>query len=349
MNRPTIVIDPHWRRMDELFSPDARAALEDAFDVVWARDDAMPEADFAAALADASCVVQAKPRFDAARLDAAPALTSIIEVSGGLPETIDYAACRARGIEVLSCAPAFGDVVAEMALAMVLAAGRGLVDEHENFRAGTETWLADRDDTDFTLYGARIGFVGFGQIARQTARLMAPFAPSIMAYDPWLPADVAAAHGIALADLDTVMSSCRCVLVTAAPTTENAGLIGRAQIAAMPPSALLVLISRAHLVDFDALTDAVCAGKVRAAIDVFPAEPLPADHPIRRAPGVVLSPHRGAAVRGGRHRIGDMIVADLKAMASGQTPSALQRAADLPVDKLQGVGDTGLAAKGART
>ena len=70
------------------------------------------------------------------------------------------------------------------------------------------------------------------------------------------------------------------------------------------PGAVLVLISRAHVVDFDALTELVLAGRFKAAIDVFPVEPLPLDHPIRRAPNAVLSGHRAGSVPEGLREIG---------------------------------------------
>ena len=74
------------------------------------------------------------------------------------------------------------------------------------------------------------------------------------------------------------------------------------------PGAVLALISRSHLVDFDALTELVTAGRFKAVIDVFPQEPLPADHPIRRAPGVVLSAHRAGSVARDLRLIGRMVV-----------------------------------------
>jgi phosphoglycerate dehydrogenase-like enzyme len=87
-----------------------------------------------------------------------------------------------------------------------------------------------------------------------------------------------------------------------------------------------VLISRSHLVDFDALTKLVSAGRFRAAIDVFPQEPLPLDHPIRRAPGVVLSAHRAGSVAQELRGIGRMVVDDLEALLRGLPPWAMQPA-----------------------
>ncbi len=85
-----------------------------------------------------------------------------------------------------------------------------------------------------------------------------------------------------------------------------------------------MLISRSHVVDFDALTELVSAGRFKAAIDVYPQEPLPLEHPIRTAPGVVHSAHRAGSVPSGLRNIGRMVVNDLEAILAGLPPAELQ-------------------------
>ena len=339
MTRPVVILDAHWRQLDELFSAADLRSLHDIAEVIWGRDTPIPADVLCDGLTRADILIAATPQVDQAILDSAPRLRMVIEVSGAFPDTIDYAACAARGVEVLSCAPGFRQSVAEMTLAMVLAGARGLVTEHEGFRAGREHWLADNPATDFTLFGAKVGFVGYGSIARVTHDLMRPFAPQVSAFDPWLPRDIASAAGADLVALDDLMADSRCIIVVAAPSHENKGLIGAPEIAQMPKGALLVLISRAHLVDFDAVLDATQAGHIRAAIDVFPSEPVVADHPMRANPNLILSPHRAAAVAGGRQLIGQLILSDIAALMDGKTPAALQRAQGSNVAALAGVGD----------
>ncbi len=334
----TVILDPHWRRMDELFSPAARAALE-RHEVIWGRDAPIPPELLETALPRAEVLIAATPQVTAQTLARAPALRAVIEVSGAFPASIDYAACAARGVEVLSCAPGFRAAVAEMGLAMTLAAARGLVREHEAFRQGGERWLEDCADTDFSLYGAEIGFVGFGQIAQELARLLAPFRPRIRAYDPWLPDETATRFGVDLVPLDLLAERSRVLYVTAVPTAENRGLIGADVLARLPAGALLVLLSRAHLVDFEAVTDATAAGRILLATDVFPSEPLAAQHRLRQMPGVILSPHRAAAVPGGRHLIGDMILHDIDALSRGAPERQLAVARPDRIAALAGIGD----------
>ena len=339
MTPPNVILAPNWRSMDELFSDAEFARLKDMATLIWAEDAPIPQDILQTALPKAEVLIAAEPVVTRETLDSAPRLKAVIEVSGAFPSTVDYAACFERGIHVLSCAPGFREAVAEMALGMTIAGGRGLVAQHDAFRRGEEHWLSDRTGEDFTLFGQALGFIGFGQIARETLRLMAPFRPDVKVYDPWLPEDVAAAHGVALGTLDEVLSHSRCLHIAATPTAENRAMIGADELARLPDAALVVLISRAHLVDFDALLAEVETGRIRAAIDVFPSEPVAPDHALRQMPGLILSPHRAAAVEGGRHLIGRLICDDLKRIFRGDRPEGLLLADPGKVALLAGVGD----------
>lgn len=94
----------------------------------------------------------------------------------------------------------------------------------------------------------------------------------------------------------------------------------------LQPRDVLVVISRARLVDFDALTELVASGRFRAGIDVFPEEPLPADHPLRDAAGAVLTAHLAGALPEALHEIGRMVVRDLEAIAADRRPTSMQYA-----------------------
>lgn len=339
MTKPILILDPDWRQMDELFSPAVRAALSDEYQVIWGRDGAIPPDVYEAALPKAEVLISATPRVDAATLGRAPNLRTIVEVSGSFPDTIDYPACFASGVEVLSCAPGFRRAVAEMGLAMALAGARGLVSEHEAMRRGQEHWLADRPETDFTLFGARVGFIGFGQIAQALAHLLAPFEATLTAYDPWLPEAVARDFEVKLAPLEDVIAGSRCLFVTAVPTSENHHLLNAERLAGLQDNALLVLLSRAHLVDFDALVAELSTNRIRACIDVFPTEPVAEDDRIRHMSSAILSPHRAAAVDKGRQLIGDMILSDLRAIRKGRPERRLAVADPRRIDALSGLGD----------
>ncbi len=312
--------------MDDIFTADDVKRLRDLVDVVWGRDDTMPLEEFAASLPEAFAVVSAGWRYGDV-LDDAPNLRAILTVSGGWPPELDYARCFERGIRVLSAAPAFAEAVAEMALALALASSRDLVSEDRIVRAGGERWLssADRLGT-FLLSGKRIGFVGFGNIGRRLRALIEPFGCEVCAYDPWLTDAYLQDERVEPTTLRQLLESSRVIFVLATPTSENRALLSRELLELVRPDAVLVLVSRAHVVDFEALTELVLDGRFRAAIDVFPTEPLEVAHPIRTAPEAVLSPHRAGLVQEALWEIGERVVDDLEALVNGLPPRRLQAA-----------------------
>jgi phosphoglycerate dehydrogenase-like enzyme len=318
-----VVVAPFPRTMKEVFSDGDLERLASFTNVHWAEDRELPGMVLDNLLPETWALVGFSPVITAERLRAASQLKAILEVGGHFPSTIDYDACFARGVRVLSCAPAFGSQVAEMALAMTLGSARGLVAAHVAFTNGEEEWQGDRP-SDFSLFGQNVGFVGFGAIARELLPLVRPFGCTIRVTDPWIPESIIRRAGCEPASLEQVMSTCRVVYVLAAPAPENLGLISREQIDRMLPGALLVVISRAHLVDFPAVVAAAAKGRIQAAIDVFPTEPMPPDAAVRKGKNTILSPHRAASIRRERQSIGRMVVDDLEIMAKGFPPAIMQ-------------------------
>ncbi|WP_306120159.1 MULTISPECIES: C-terminal binding protein [unclassified Roseitalea] len=138
----------------------------------------------------------------------------------------------------------------------------------------------------------RIGFFGFGQIARGVHRRLAPFGFAFAAADPALAAQKAGQFGIDKVDADALFATCDAISLHAPATEHTVGFVGAARLSSMRPHALIVNTARGALIDEDdlaaALRDGVIGG---AALDVFAVEPLPADSPLRRAPNLLLTPH----------------------------------------------------------
>lgn len=312
--------------MDDVFAPADRQRLVEAVEIVWGRDEPMPDDAFRAALPDAFAVVSAGWRYGPV-LDLAENLRAILTVSGGWPPELDYGRCFARGIRVLSAAPAFAGAVAEMALGLALACSRDIVGGDRAMRSGEERWLSAGEGLGtFPLAGKRVGFVGFGNIGRALRDLIAPFRCELVAHDPWLTDAYLQEERVQPTDLPHLLESSRVIFVLATPTSENRALLSRELLERVPPDSVVVLVSRAHVVDFDALTELVLAGRFRAAIDVFPTEPLDPEHPIRSAPGVVLSPHRAGLVQEALWELGRYVVDDLEALIRGLPPRRMQLA-----------------------
>jgi len=324
--KPVMILDQHFRTVEELFHPDDYEELLTLCDVTGGADRPMDRSTLEAALPRATFLVAAHPKLSRDDLIGAADLQAIIEVSGTFRIGLDYDFCFERGIEVLSCAPGFQYSVAEMTLGLMLAGARGIVSEHEKFRMGRENWLGENAGSDFTLYKQDIGFVGYGAIARETAQLLAPFDPRIKAHDPWLAESGFDDPSVRFCALDELVSTSRCIVVAAAPTDENYQLLDTTMIGRMKAGTLVIVISRSHLVDFDALIAAADNSRIKVATDVFPREPVLPDAPVRQSKNTILSPHRAAAVEGGRHPIGRMIVSDIKNILNGTSGRHLQPA-----------------------
>ena len=321
-----ILLDPAFRHLENIFYPDDLARLHAFADIVWGKDEPAPEKAYDDTKDDIVAIITGQWRHG--EISRFPNHRAILEVSGGFPspEILDYRACFERGVRVLSCAPAFGPAVAEMGLAMALAAARRLVWNHEAFRRGEANWSHTEPGDTFVLYDKPIGFIGFGGLARSLAPLLAPFQCPIKVYDPWLTDAYLETRGVIPSDIETLLATSRIVFVLAVPTASNRALLSRDLLSLIRQDSVLVLLSRSHVVDFDALTEMIIEGCFRAAVDVFPEEPLPTDHPIRKAPNVILSSHRAGAIDEALRNIGRLVVRDAEAICNGLVPREMQHA-----------------------
>jgi phosphoglycerate dehydrogenase-like enzyme len=336
-----VIVAPDFRRMDEIFDPPTLDRLHAVADVRWGRDGPMPQADFEAALRDATAVVFGTWHYGRAAIpDAGPSLRHVLEVAGGHehPE-VNYRACLERGLTLGSCAPAFGPAVAEMALAMSLAAARLVTEGDAAFRRGDERWLHAGNIGAWSFRGRTFGFLGAGGLSRALQALLEPFDARILAHDPWVEPDELRQRSIEPVDLEALFIRSDVVYVLAVPTPDNHHLVSRRLMELLEPGNVLAVISRAHLVDFDAMTDLVLERRFRAAIDVFPEEPLDRAHPIRRAPAAVLSAHRAGAIPEALLSIGRMVVDDLEALLEGREPTRMQYATPETIRHLGVEGD----------
>lgn len=311
--------------MDEIFTPDALERLHAVGEVIWARDEPMPEERFLAEVVSADAVVFGGWRHGPRALDNTPRLRALLEVAGGhLHGELGYDAALRRDLLVGSCAPAFADVVAEMALSLALDATRGVATADRRMRAATERWLHDGNTHNTSLFGSTVGFIGCGGISRSLHSLLEPFRVDVLGYDPPMADEQLRARNITPTSLTKIFDRADVLFVLASPTPENRGLVSRELMERLTPTQVLVVISRAHLVDFDALTELVTEGAFKAGVDVFPTEPLPADHPIRSAAGATLVPHIAGALPSALTLIGQLIVDDLERLFAGGTPTRMQ-------------------------
>ena len=323
--KPTVIVDPHFRTMDEIFSEADKSHLYTLADIIWGKDEPMPQDNFIQALPEAEVIICADWCYGDV-LPLAKKLRAIFVVSGAFPLELDYDYCYQHKIRVLSVAPAFARQVAEMCLGLALASSRDIAKGDREMRRGGEPYLHEANIGTFLLYGKTVGIIGYGNIARALHPLLMPFGVRILAYDPWLGERYLQQQGVEPTTLDNLLAQSMVTFVLAAPTKDNVAMLGREQLALIPKNAVLVLASRAHVVDFDTMTDMVLAGRFKVATDVFPTEPLQADHPIRSAEDAVLSAHKAGSLKEGLQEIGEMVVDDLEAVLQDLPPRRLQNA-----------------------
>ena len=332
--KPKAIVDAHPRTLEMLFSSGDLKRLKSLVSMtVWAGS-RMPDDRVEKSLPDAAFIIgqTALPR---ERLERAKQLKAIINVEGNFPTNIDYEYCFARGIHVLNGGVAFGPAVAEMALGLALALARGIPEGDRLFRKGKEVYGRLSNQSAFLISGADVGFIGFGNLGRALRKLLEPFGCSIRVYDPWLPARWLVEFGMRPSSLKEVLASSQIVFVLAGAMADNRAMLDQGKLDLMRKGACLILVSRAALVDFDALTRKLAAGDIRAAVDVFPEEPLAKNHPIRRLDNVILSAHRAGGLTAAYRLMGEMVVDDLEQILKGLPPVRLQRAERETVIKMR--------------
>ncbi|RKN07572.1 C-terminal binding protein [Streptomyces radicis] len=202
-------------------------------------------------------------------------------------DNVDLAAARDLGVQVAHV-PDYGTgTVADHAVACLLALLRRLPAYDLAIRE--RGWCAPADVGPLPSFPATtVGLIGTGRIGRAVADRLRAFGFRVLASDPY--ADPAPTFE--LVELPELLAQAHAISLHAPVTPGTRGLISRARLARMRPGAVLVNTSRGALVDTGALADALRSGHLAgAALDVVDPEPLPPDHPLRGAPGVLLTPH----------------------------------------------------------
>jgi phosphoglycerate dehydrogenase-like enzyme len=206
---------------------------------------------------------------------------------------VDTDACKAKGIHISNTGGYCTDAVAELSLGLAL-------DCLRNISAGNTAVQAGKGKAGlqgFELAGKTVGIVGTGAIGMRVAELYKAFKCNLIGYSR-TEKDEAKALGLSYKTLDEVMSEADIVSVHTPLTPQTKGLIGRRQIGEMKQGAILVNTARGPIVDTEALADALRAGKICAATDVFDNDPpLPENHPLLGAPNLVCTPHVGFDTR----------------------------------------------------
>ena len=332
-SRPIVISVPEPRSLELIFTKEDEAKLRRDYQVFEGQGPTVSKA-VEEHIADASFII-GQPELPRQILQQAKKLKAILNVESNFLDNMDYDYCFASGIHVLTTGRVFATPVAEIGLGMALSLERNISGADRAFRTGQELWGGDGNREARLMSGGNIGFVGFGDLGRALHRLLAGFRATIRVFDPWLPAGVLEDQGVEPVPLDDVLTKSDVIFVVASVTSENGGFLGAVEFAKMRKGTSFILLSRAGVVDFDALMVAVKSGHIRAASDVFPEEPLPADHPVRKLEGFILSAHRAGALDVAFKQMGKMVLDDMGLMVRGLPPVACRRAERETVRRLR--------------
>ncbi len=234
----------------------------------------------------------------------------------GDPNNVDVEAATAAGVPVLRAPARNADAVAEIGVALLFAATRGVLEADRDVRAGEvykNGTIPYQRFRAWQMAGRTAGLVGLGAVGRALRWRLEGLGMHVVAYDPYA-AD--ATHS-----LEQLLEVADVVSLHAPVTEETAGMIGSEQFAAMRDGVVFLNTARAQLHDGDALVDALRSGKVSAAgLDHFVGEHLPPDHPLTTFPNVVLTPHIGGATYDTEVNHTQTIADDLCRLLAGATP-----------------------------
>ncbi|MFI6530982.1 hydroxyacid dehydrogenase [Nonomuraea sp. NPDC050547] len=215
----------------------------------------------------------------------------------------------ARGIRVTQAGAGMARPVAEVALAFTLALLHRVHRFDHALRGGLPWAVAERAPARHEIGGCPIGVIGASRTGRAYIELVSALGAEVKVADPFHPGAV---------ELDELLAGSRVVAVHAPALPETRHLLGARELALMPDGAMLVNTARSWLVDEAALLTELRSGRLDAALDVFDEEPLPAGHPFRALPNVLLTPHQAAATVEGRRRQGEIVVAEIARFLAGE-------------------------------
>ncbi|MFZ5616142.1 MAG: 2-hydroxyacid dehydrogenase [Pseudomonadota bacterium] len=259
---------------------------------------------------------------DAAFFGAAGERMRLVANFGAGVDHIDVAAANARGVTVTNTPSVLAEDAADMAMALVLAVPRRLVEgvralEDGAFKGWSPTWMLGR-----RVRGKKLGVIGLGRVGEAIARRAIAFGLSIHYHNrrpinPHIEEELGATYW---PDLDAMLAHIDIVSINCPYTMQTFHLLSRRRLALMQPHAYVVNISRGEIIDETALADAIEQGKLAGAgLDVFENEPKP-NARLLAAPNVVLLPHMASATIESRMEMGERVIINIKMFADGHKP-----------------------------
>jgi phosphoglycerate dehydrogenase-like enzyme len=257
-------------------------------------------------------------------------------------DNVDVPACTASGVFLTITPEAVQRPMAVVNLTFILALAGRLLEQDRLTREGR--WADKQDARGTGLVGKTLGTIGFGRIAQETHKISQPLGMRHGASDPYADPAVAAAAGVELIDLETLLQEADFVVVAAALTPETRHIINAERLALMKPTAFLISTARGPLVDQKALYEALRDKRIAGAgLDVFEVEPVDPNDPILKLDNVIVTPHALCWTDECERIMGESVLRSIQEVAAGKAPTNVvnREAAENPAlkAKLQRYGE----------
>lgn len=260
---------------------------------------------------DVICLMRERSTFDQALLQGLPRLKLL--VTGGMRNAaVDIPAAKALGIHVCGT-DSYKHAAPELTWALIMASTRNLLAEANSLRAGG--WQVGLGGD---LHGKTLGILGLGSIGQKVAQFAQVFGMRVIAWSENLTPERAAQAGVTWVSKQQLFEQADILTVHLVLSERSRGLVDAQALGWMKPGARLVNTARGPIVDEQALIQALESGRLAgAALDVFADEPLPLNHPLRRLPNVLATPHVGYVSEQNYRQFYGQMIEDIQAWANG--------------------------------
>ena len=318
MPKLIVISDPYPRTLDLIFTKKKLKELKSKYKLITAPK--TNKAEFYKNNIYKATFIMGQPSLDKNILSKAKKLKAIINVESNFMDNMDYDYCFKNGIHVIATSPVFSIPVAEMALGMTLSLLRNIHNAHSDFIKGQEKYGLESNLQASLLSEKKIGFLGFGDLAKSLYPLLLPFTKDINVYDTWIPKKKIKQFGFNSMNLNEMFKKCEIIYVLAAVTTKNKNLIDKKLLNKMISNSLFILMSRAAVVNFKDLIKRVKKGDIFVATDVFPEEPVSKKDQIRKIKNILFSAHRAGALKAAFFNMGNIVLKDMNLISKNFQP-----------------------------
>ena len=282
---------------------------------------------------------------DKAVMEECPELKAIFCGRNEAFASVDIEEATRRKIPVIGCAGRNAVSVAEFTIGLLLSlckrialmdylmkytdtlVGKEYDDKKQSKEKVSSAWSVDPKGPNAVyggypeLYGKKFGQIGFGMIGKEVAKRAQAFGMELLISDPFADKDAVKEMEGRVVPLEVLMEQADFISINCNVNKGTIGMVNEEMLSRMKPSAYIINTARAPIMDYDALYRLLKENKIAgAALDVYPIEPLPKNHPLLELPNVVLPPHFAGQSKEITNHMNEMILRDLKLLLSGKRP-----------------------------